>query len=111
MLYFNWGQILRFRALRHFFKAGILHLVQDSVNFEIALERYRNTVPEFLASREGKILEAVAEAVTQNNIETFGNTLYEYDSMKHLDAWETHFFTMIKAQMESVRDIDEINLT
>mmetsp|Transcript_68825 Transcript_68825/g.165211 ORF Transcript_68825/g.165211 Transcript_68825/m.165211 type:complete len:297 (+) Transcript_68825:155-1045(+) len=92
---------LQFGAKEHFLKAGILHLVQgDTVSINIAVEKYRSLDPRFAGSREGELLQNLAEAFEGQDVDAFVEKLQDYDQVTKLDAWKTEMLVKVKESMQ-----------
>jgi len=62
------NNLLQYGAKDHFFRAGILHLATgDTVNVNLAVDKYRSLDPRFAGSREGALLGSLAEAFEEKN--------------------------------------------
>ncbi|CRH00579.1 SNAP protein (soluble N-ethylmaleimide-sensitive factor attachment protein), putative [Plasmodium relictum] len=92
--------LLQYGARDYYIKAGILHIViGDLVNAKISIDKYCMSDPRFLNSREKKFLDSIIEAVTEQNVEYFEETVHEYDRITKLDNWKVHFLYNIKSKL------------
>jgi len=99
--------MLQYNAKEHFFKAGILHLVQgDPVSVNLAVEKYGALDPRFGSSREGELLAALAQAFEVQDTELFLEKLGDYDAVTKLDPWKTEFLVKVKDQIAGPADGD-----
>merc|ERR1712217_329735 len=108
------NNLLQYNAKDHFFRAGILTMVQgDSVTVNLAVEKYRSLDPRFAGSREGDLLAALAEAFESSDVEMFTDKLSEYDQVTKLDAWKTKFLLKVKDLMSSqtANSVEAVDLT
>jgi len=92
---------LAFGAKEHFLKAGILHLVQgDTVSINLAVDRYSALDPRFGGSREGELLQNLAEAFEGQDVDAFVEKLQDYDQVTKLDPWKTEMLVKVKESMQ-----------
>ena len=65
----------------HAFRAVLCHLCNtDIVAANRALEKYSGLEPSFATSRECKMLDQVIKAVEGHDVESFTNSVADYDS-------------------------------
>mmetsp|Transcript_36751 Transcript_36751/g.85360 ORF Transcript_36751/g.85360 Transcript_36751/m.85360 type:complete len:294 (-) Transcript_36751:79-960(-) len=97
--------LLQYGAKDHFFRAGILHLsVGDPVNIQMALDKYRSLDPRFADSREGQLLQFLAEAFEAKDVDMFVEKLGDYDAITKLDPWKTEFLVKVKENITGPTD-------
>jgi len=93
----------------HAFRAVLCHLCNtDIVAANRALEKYSGLEPAFATSRECKMLDAIIKAVESHDVETFTNSVADYDSANKLDAWKSSILLRIK---NSIKGNEEASLT
>jgi len=91
------NNLLKWGARTHFLRAGLCRLAQeDSVGAQRAIERYQDLDCSFSSQRECKLLVTLTKAVVDFDVETFTNTVIEYDSLTKLDSWTTTILLRIK---------------
>lgn len=108
------NDLMRYHAKEHFFKAGILHMVVgDSTSVNIAVEKYNSLDPRFGDSREGELLQGLAETFENNDIDLFTEMLHAYDSVSRLDPWKTDFLCKVKESLggASGNTVEAVDLT
>lgn len=99
------NNLMQYHAKGHFFKAGILHLVVgDSPSVNIAVEKYRSLDPRFGDSREGELLQGLAEAFESNDVEAFLDKIEGFDTIQKLTPWQTDFLLKVKVAMEGANN-------
>lgn len=99
------SNLLKFGAREHLLRAGLCRLcLGDEVGASRAVETYGSMDSSFSSSREGKLLQDVLASVQDGDVETFTNTVYDYDSISKLDEWKTTILLKIK---NTIKDADE----
>lgn len=82
-----------------------MHLsVGDPVNIQMALDKYRSLDPRFADSREGQLLQFLAEAFEAKDVDMFVEKLGDYDAITKLDPWKTEFLVKVKENITGPTD-------
>eukprot|EP00741_Cyanophora_paradoxa_P022402 tig00021463_g21628.t1 len=94
------NNLLKWSAKDYFFRAGLCHLASGELEAaKRAVERYEQMDMGFSGTREQELLNHLAEAVEQRDLEEFTNRVYDYDQISKLDAWKTTILLRIKEGM------------
>eukprot|EP00163_Fabomonas_tropica_P012658 TRINITY_DN24001_c0_g1_i1.p1 TRINITY_DN24001_c0_g1~~TRINITY_DN24001_c0_g1_i1.p1 ORF type:complete len:287 (+),score=90.16 TRINITY_DN24001_c0_g1_i1:262-1122(+) len=89
--------LLKWSCKEYFFRAGLCYLAQgDLVTARKALERYQDMDTNFASQRECKLLLEITDALEDQDVESFTNAVYEFDSISKLDPWKTSILLDIK---------------
>lgn len=99
------SNMLKYGAREHLLKAGLCRLcISDVIGAQRAVESYDSMDPTFATSREGKLLQAVVNAVDEGDVEAFTSHVFEYDSLSKLDEWKTTILLKIKNNIKADED-------
>lgn len=90
------SNLLKYSAKDYFFKAALCHLCIDPLNASHAIQRYEDQYPAFGDARECKLIRSLVSALEEQDVESFTNTVAEYDSISRLDAWHTALLLKVK---------------
>mmetsp|Transcript_14243 Transcript_14243/g.15698 ORF Transcript_14243/g.15698 Transcript_14243/m.15698 type:complete len:302 (-) Transcript_14243:270-1175(-) len=91
------NNLLKHGAAGHFHKACLLNLANnDIVGAREASERYCDLDPNYASGRSYKLTEAVFKAIDDNKVESFQDTLFDYNKITPLSKWEETMFLRIK---------------
>jgi len=95
------NNLLRWSVKDYLFRAGLCSICKgDAITAEKALDKYDNIDATFESTREGKLLRAIVAAFKENDVETFTNVVFEYDTISKLDNWKTTILLKIKNMMK-----------
>lgn len=96
------NNLLKWSVKDYLFRAALCHFCTgDIVAVKRALERYADLDPTFGTSREGQLLQDLAEAYETMDIEKFTAAVVDFDSISKLDPWKTTMLLRIKNSMKS----------
>jgi len=96
------NNLLKWSVKDYLFKAGLCRLATgDEVAFERAFGDYNSIDATFSGTREHKLLEDIAKAFKEENVELFTNVVFEFDSITKLDPWKTTMLLRIKNLIKS----------
>lgn len=91
------NQNLKYKAGEYFFNCIILILAKgDIVCASKSLEEFSNVYYPFTNSREYKLLEDIICAYSDNNVDAFTDSIYNYDQISRLNPWRTTLLLTIK---------------
>jgi len=99
------SSLLKYSAKDHFFRASICQMCMDTVNAQIAIKKYEDMFPAFGDSRECKLVKSLLQAVEEDNVDQFTETLKEYDSISRLDSFLTTLLLRVKKQLNAEGDL------
>ena len=89
----------------YFFKAGLCNLALGDYDAAKAkLEQYCSDDNRFPSSRECKFLLAITVACTKGDVQTFTNSVVEFDAVSPLDPWKTSVLLKIKNTLKEKAD-------
>merc|ERR1712061_225190 len=104
------NSLLQFNAKDHFFRAGILHLVEgDSVTINLAVEKYNDLDPRFQSSREGALLADLETAFETKDVDMFRDKLGDFDKVTPLDSWKTSMLVKVKEAMTAGNAVEDLD--
>mmetsp|Transcript_14822 Transcript_14822/g.21604 ORF Transcript_14822/g.21604 Transcript_14822/m.21604 type:complete len:290 (+) Transcript_14822:70-939(+) len=93
--------LLKWSVKDYFFQAGLCHLASgDQVAYKRAIDRYQDQDVSFGDSRECKMLQDLAEACEECDVEKMTDAVAEYDSISKLDKWKTTLLLRIKTALK-----------
>lgn len=69
------------------------------------MSRYEDQYPAFADTREAKLIRALVAALEEQDVESFTNTVAEYDSISRLDSWHTALFLKVKKSIPVEEDL------
>jgi alpha-soluble NSF attachment protein len=96
------NNLLKYSCKDAYLPAGLCHFcIGDMTAAGAAIERYGEQDVTFPTCREGKFLKELHAALVDENVETFTNIVFEYDSMGKLNPWQTTILLRIKEAMKS----------
>jgi len=99
------SNLLKFNAKKHFLHAGFCVLARgDMVAAKNCLDRYSDLDYTFRDSREGKLFEALTEAIEEYDGDKFADVLFSYDRVSKLTPWETAILLGIKNSIQQEAD-------
>ncbi|XP_073032743.1 alpha-soluble NSF attachment protein-like [Primulina eburnea] len=105
------NNLLKYGVKGHLLNAGICQLCKgDVVAINNALERYQDLDPTFSGTREYRLLEDLAAALDEEDVEKFTGAIKEFDSMTRLDAWKTTLLLRVKEALKA-KELEEDDLT
>lgn len=105
------SNLLKYSVKGILLNAGICQLCRgDVVAITNSLERYQELDPTFSGTREYKFLADLAASMDEEDVETFTNTIKEFDSMTRLDAWKTTLLLRVKNALKA-KEEEEDDLT
>jgi len=81
------SRMLKYSADEYFFRAALCHLAIDSLNCQIAVQKYIDYYPAFEMSRECKFIKLLCSEVEQENEEGFVEVVRRFKHMVGLDPW------------------------
>jgi len=91
------NNLLKWGAKEHLQKAVLCYLAnEDLVGAQKAVENYKSWDVSFGSSRECKFVEEIIKAVEQYDVESFTQSVVDYDSITKLDNWKTKVLLKIK---------------
>lgn len=91
------NNLTKWSVREHLLKAGLCILASgDLVRAKKALETYQALDVTFASTREFKLLIDLVETIEQNDVETFTNTVFDFDKLTKLDSWKTSLLLKIK---------------
>ncbi|KAM7322184.1 hypothetical protein ACRRTK_019025 [Alexandromys fortis] len=73
---------------------------------QLAVQKYEELFPAFFDSREYKLMKKLLEAHEEQNVDSYTESVKEYDSISRLDQWLTTMLLRIKKTIQG----DEENL-
>jgi len=89
--------LLKWNVKNYLLHAGLCHLCSgDIVAAKRALEKYQDMDSSFAATREYKLLSAIAKACEELDVDQFTAAVVDYDSITKLDNWKTSILLRIK---------------
>eukprot|EP01133_Synstelium_polycarpum_P014257 gene14257-16827_t len=91
------NNLTQLRSKEYILSACLCYLASDdSVSAERALQRYSNMLQSFSSSKEYSFISDVIQAIRDNNVDNFSNTVADYNSTNPLDTWRTTMLLRIK---------------
>jgi len=91
------NNLLKWGAKEHLHRAILCHLAsEDLVGAQKALENYKSWDASFESSRECKFVQDIMLAVEKYDVDSFTQTIVDYDSVSKLDNWKTKILLKIK---------------
>ncbi|BFZ11860.1 hypothetical protein BsWGS_14899 [Bradybaena similaris] len=99
------NSLLKYSARDHFFRASICHMCMDTVNAHVAVKKYEEMFPAFADSRECKLVKKLLQAVEDDNIDQYTESLKEFDSISRLEPFLTTLFLRVKKQLNAEPDL------
>jgi alpha-soluble NSF attachment protein len=91
------SNLLKFNAKGYFFQAILCHLAAgDAIAATQNLDRYEGIDYTFGESREGKFCRTICTCIENYDMDTFGQSCFEYDRISKLDPWKTSMLVKIK---------------
>lgn len=81
-----------------------IFLRQDTIVAKRNLTDYEGKDLTLKSSREGKFAQMLADSVEQHDLETFTQTVGDYDQVLKLDNWKTSILLKIKKLLETEED-------
>ena len=94
------NNLLKFSCKEYYLKAGLCTLASsDHVGAKVKHERYESNAAYFRDSRESRLLIALADAMENEDVDEFTQTVKEYDAVAKLDGWMTQILLTIKKSM------------
>lgn len=109
------NNLLKWGVTDIYVKAGLLYLCNtDLIRCREQIKFYCDSYPNFSSSREHDLLVSVANAYGNYDIDSFMQTIYEYDKIKRLDDWKVKILNKIKKSIArssvNFEDDDSIGL-
>jgi len=96
------NNLLKWGAKEHLHRAILCYLAsEDLIGAQKAIENYKNLDASFQSSRECKFVEEIMQSVEKYDVETFTQTVVDYDSVTKLDNWKTKILLKIKQGIQS----------
>ncbi|KAM5236990.1 alpha-soluble NSF attachment protein isoform 2-T2 [Ctenodactylus gundi] len=92
--------LLKYSAKDYFFKAALCHFCIDMLNAKLAVQKYEELFPAFSDSRECKLVKKLLEAHEEQNVDSYTESVKEYDSISRLDQWLTTMLLRIKKTIQ-----------
>ncbi|KAK2088791.1 hypothetical protein P7K49_034698 [Saguinus oedipus] len=92
--------LLKYSAKDYFFKAALCHFCIDMLNAKLAVQKYEELFPAFSDSRECKLMKKLLEAHEEQNVDSYTESVKEYDSISRLDQWLTTMLLRIKKTIQ-----------
>uniref|UniRef100_G1KLD7 NSF attachment protein alpha n=1 Tax=Anolis carolinensis TaxID=28377 RepID=G1KLD7_ANOCA len=92
--------LLKYSAKEYFFKAALCHFCIDMLNAKLAVQKYEEMFPAFSDSRECKLVKKLLDAHEEQNIDSYTESVKEYDSISRLDQWLTTMLLRIKKTIQ-----------
>ncbi|KAJ7303935.1 hypothetical protein JRQ81_011448 [Phrynocephalus forsythii] len=92
--------LLKYSAKEYFFKAALCHFCIDMLNAKLAIQKYEEMFPAFSDSRECKLVKKLLDAHEEQNIDSYTESVKEYDSISRLDQWLTTMLLRIKKTIQ-----------
>ena len=75
------------------------HLLQDGVAAKQKKQKYITQDPSFASTREAKLIDALAEAMEQDDVEAYTSAVVEFDQVMRLDNWKTNILLKVKRNL------------
>jgi alpha-soluble NSF attachment protein len=95
------NNLMKWSVKDYLLKAGICLLaINDPVQINRSLEKYRDLDPTFASTREHQLLVDLAGAVEQGDQEVFADKLFQFDQLSKLDKWKTTILLRVKNSIE-----------
>jgi len=89
--------LLKWNVKNYLLHAGLCHLCTgDIVAAKRALEKYQDMDSSFASTREFKLLNSIAKACEELDVEQFTAAVVDFDSVSKLDNWKTSILLRIK---------------
>jgi len=90
----------------HLFKALLCHLVMCAKEhkmdpMEDVINKYKDMLPQLEGTREIKLIEDLAKAFTDDDLDLFSDTVFRYDEIYKLDNWTAKVLLEIKNQLKN----------
>ncbi|KAK9394346.1 alpha-soluble NSF attachment protein [Crotalus adamanteus] len=92
--------LLKYSAKEYFFKAALCHFCIDMLNAKLAVQKYEEMFPAFSDSRECKLVKKLLDAHEEQNIDSYTESVKEYDSISRLDQWLTTMLLRVKKTIQ-----------
>ncbi|XP_012888195.1 PREDICTED: alpha-soluble NSF attachment protein [Dipodomys ordii] len=92
--------LLKYSAKDYFFKAALCHFCIDMLNAKLAVQKYEELFPAFSDSRECKLVKKLLDAHEEQNVDSYTESVKEYDSISRLDQWLTTMLLRIKKTIQ-----------
>uniref|UniRef100_A0A5F9D0X4 NSF attachment protein alpha n=1 Tax=Oryctolagus cuniculus TaxID=9986 RepID=A0A5F9D0X4_RABIT len=92
--------LLKYSAKDYFFKAALCHFCIDMLNAKLAVQKYEELFPAFSDSRECKLMKKLLDAHEEQNVDSYTESVKEYDSISRLDQWLTTMLLRIKKSIQ-----------
>jgi len=101
------NRLLKFHAKGYFLQALLCFLAMgDQVKAERKLQEFFTLDYDFPASREGKFISSIVEAVRNYDSQTFTDVCAEFDSVSRMDPWKVSILLEIKKSISEVAEAD-----
>jgi len=95
--------LLKFNAKQYYLNAALCVLAKgDLVLIERKIAQYKELDYTFPGTRECKLVEDIARAFSELNVEMFTDIVYEYDRVTKLDPWKTTILLRIKTKLSAM---------
>ncbi|BFZ11861.1 hypothetical protein BsWGS_14900 [Bradybaena similaris] len=93
----------RYRAAGHFFCASICHMCMDTVNAQVAVKKYEDICPAFAESSECKLVKKLLQAVEDDSIDDYTESLKESDWIfsVRLEPFLTTLLLRVQKQLDA----------
>uniref|UniRef100_A0A7N4NGW9 NSF attachment protein alpha n=1 Tax=Sarcophilus harrisii TaxID=9305 RepID=A0A7N4NGW9_SARHA len=92
--------LLKYSAKDYFFKAALCHFCIDMLNAKLAVQKYEEMFPAFSDSRECKLVKKLLDAHEEQNVDSYTESVKEYDTISRLDQWLTTMLLRIKKTIQ-----------
>ncbi|XP_044523274.1 alpha-soluble NSF attachment protein isoform X3 [Gracilinanus agilis] len=92
--------LLKYSAKDYFFKAALCHFCIDMLNAKLAVKKYEEMFPAFSDSRECKLVKKLLDAHEEQNVDSYTESVREYDSISRMDQWLTTMLLRIKKTIQ-----------
>lgn len=103
---------LKWKVKENYLRAILCKLaLGDTVGSLRSLEKYDDRDVLFASSREEKFLRQIINAIESYDIETFTNLVIEFDTITPLDSWKTGILLVIKQQIKTQSEEENMSLT
>uniref|UniRef100_A0A8C6VGS6 NSF attachment protein alpha n=1 Tax=Naja naja TaxID=35670 RepID=A0A8C6VGS6_NAJNA len=96
--------LLKYSVKEYFLKAALCHFCIDMLSDKLAVQKYEEMFPAFSDSRECKLVKKLLDAHKEQNIDSYTESVKEYDSISHLDQWLT---TMLLHNKKTIQGEEE----
>jgi alpha-soluble NSF attachment protein len=106
------NNLLKYSAKGYLMQAGLCVLVSiGPVALKEKLETYKDLDVAFDGSREAKLLDELAAASEEGDVDAFTTAVAEFDSLTRLDAWKTSMLLRAKRRLVAHEEAEEEDLT